>query len=94
MQLRVYALLDTKAQYFGIPFFCQSDGEAVRACMEAANDMRSTIGRYPTDFSLFRIGHYDNQTAQLVPVDRPENLGVVLNFLPIQSTLPLENAAE
>ena len=87
-----FALLDTKAQYFGTPFFCQSKGEAIRVCMDAMQDMRSTIARYPADFTLFLIGSYDTETANLFR-EQPENLGVLVTFLPQQTQLPLEAAA-
>lgn len=93
MLMKAFALLDTKAQYFGQPFFCQSTGEAIRACMETAQDMRSTVARYPTDFTLYEIGHYDNQTAMFTATN-PQSLGVVANFLPTPKPLPLEVAAD
>lgn len=89
-----FALLDTKASYFGLPFFTQSKGEAIRICMDALADMRSTIARYPADFSLYYIGTYDTQTGTML-ADHPENLGVLVQFLPTpQARLPLEQAAD
>lgn len=88
MILNTYALLDTKAGFFGPPFFCQSHGEAMRVCMEAASDMRSTIARYPNDFTLYFIGQYDN-TSAFLKSEHPESLGVVGTMLPRQPALPL-----
>lgn len=93
MKIKVYALFDMKAAFFGNPFFCQSHGEAIRTCMDAASDMRSTIARYPADFMLHCIGEYDNETARLEP-SLPEAIGSIASMLPRQVPLPLEQAAD
>lgn len=88
-----YALFDTKGGFFGPPFFCQSHGEAIRVCIDAAQDMRSTIARYPSDFILHHIGTYDNTTGQMAPC-LPDSIGLVSAMLPRQQPLPLENLAQ
>lgn len=90
MRLNAYALLDTKASFFGPPFFCQSHGEAIRVCIDAASDMRATIARYPSDFILHHIGEYDNSTGVMTPC-LPDSIGVVAAMLPRQDSLPLHN---
>lgn len=89
MILNVYALFDTKAAFFGLPFFSQSHGEAMRVCIDAAQDMRSTIARYPSDFILHHIGTYDNTVGLMTP-SLPDAIGHVSAMLPRQSNLPLE----
>lgn len=93
MILNVYALLDTKAGYFGAPFYAQTHGEAMRICIDAATDMRSTIARYPNDFTLYAIGQYDNTTA-FIKTEMPDPIGVIGNMLPRQPPLPLEQHAQ
>lgn len=92
MITNAYALFDSKAGFFGPPFFCQSHGEAIRTCIDAASDMRSTISRYPSDFVLFHIGNYDNTTAVFTQT-MPDNIGVVAAMMPRQQPVPPEQLA-
>lgn len=89
MILNAYALLDTKAAFFGLPFFSQTHGEAMRVVIDAASDMRTTIARYPSDFILHHIGTYDNTTGVMTACF-PDAIGHVSAMLPRQSMLPLE----
>lgn len=89
MQINCYSLFDTKAGYFGLPFYAQTHGEAMRICIDAAQDMRSTIARYPNDFILHWLGIYDNSTGQVTTM-LPDSIGTVGAMLPRQPSLPME----
>ena len=70
MRLNVYTIYDTAAGAYMRPFFVQSDGQAIRAFKDLALDASHDVGKHPEDYSLFRIGVYDDNTAKLVPEDR------------------------
>lgn len=70
MNFQVYAVLDSKAGFFGQPFFAQNDGSAIRDFSDAVKDGSNPNNmwfKHPEDFSLYCIGVYDNQTAELAP---------------------------
>jgi hypothetical protein len=90
-----FSFFDSKAGYFSPPFFYPHRGQAIRTAIDLGSDPNTQIGRYPSDFSLFEIGTFDDQTGLFAPVT-PLSLGVVSALLPKeQAPLPLfRNAAE
>lgn len=68
MQTNAYSVYDNKALVYGTPFFAPTDGAAVRLFQELANDLNTTVGRHPNDFSLFCVGSFDDQHAVLTGV--------------------------
>jgi len=88
MIVNVFALFDTKAQYFTAPWFYPHAGQAIRACIDLGSDLNTTVGRHPADFHLYQIATYDDQTAALA-AHAPVSLGVVTSFLPSLAPAPL-----
>jgi len=88
MQLPVLAVFDDKTKVFCSPFTAQTISAALRDFAYAANDLDSNIGRYPSDFSLFHIGNYDDETATLIPLTM-SSLGTAIQF--VQQTEVTQN---
>lgn len=75
MRLKVYSVHDAKAGVFNRPLFQRSDGEALRALIdEATRSGESLVASHPEDFSLFRIGEYDELSGTLMPEEEPVHL--------------------
>jgi len=68
MMLRAYCLYDRKSLAYHLPFFCTTDGLAVRMVSDLVADVNSNPGRHPNDFVLFYIGNYDDQKAGMHPI--------------------------
>lgn len=68
MIYHAYSIFDRKALVYHRPFFDVSDGSAVRSLSDNCNDPESAIGRHPGDYVLFRVGTYDDQKGELLPV--------------------------
>lgn len=68
MVLVAYSVHDSVAQFFGPPFFCKTDGEARRLFSDACKDTRSNLSEHPSDFALYRLGQFDDNSGDLVPV--------------------------
>lgn len=81
MIIKAFALYDTKGGMFHTPFFMHHIGMAIRACVDLASDMNTTVGRHPNDFALYEIGAYDDATGTMASMP-PNNLGLVGSFLP------------
>ncbi len=60
MKLINYSIYDTASALYSRPFFCQSDGEAVRLFVDLASDADHPVGKHPEDYSLFRTGQFDD----------------------------------
>lgn len=82
MMLLVFSVFDAKAEAFLRPFFAETRGLALRSFRDAANDPTSAMSKHSADYTLFRIGVFDQVTAKLEPCT-PESLGNALTFLEV-----------
>ncbi|WNK14673.1 MAG: nonstructural protein [Microvirus sp.] len=71
MTLKIFAIYDTKACAYGIPFFMSTEGQARRAFQDLANDNTSNISKHPEDYSLHYLGDFDDTHAEITPT-RPQ----------------------
>nr|QJB19163.1 MAG: nonstructural protein [Microvirus sp.] len=62
------------------PFFMRSKGEALRSWQQVANDESTSMCKFPGDFSLFEIGEFDDENAEIKMHDSKMNLGTALEF--------------
>ncbi len=67
MKLNAYSIFDSASGLYMRPFFNGSDGEAKRAFGDIAMDAEHPIGMHPEDYSLHRIGIFDDNTAKIIP---------------------------
>lgn len=81
MVTKMFAVFDSKAKCYGVPFFFAATGLAVRAFTELTNDEKSTICKYPADFSLHEIGVFDDATGEVAKLEQQINLGLASAFL-------------
>lgn len=61
MKLCVYSIFDVKAGVFNTPFFQVNDQVAKRAFSDLVNDPQSMLFKHPEDFTLWRLGEFDDQ---------------------------------
>lgn len=66
MNHNAYAVHDTKSHSYGPPMFLRHGAEAMRSFEQAANDEQTMLFKYPDDYELVRIGHYNDDTGTLV----------------------------
>jgi len=67
MRTFVYSVYDKKAGSYGQPFTSNHEAHALRSVQQAANDLQSSLGQYPSDFTLYKIGYFDDASGELVP---------------------------
>lgn len=65
MKLQAYSIFDVKVGIFMRPFFQQADGQAKRTFSDIANDDSHEIGKHPEDYSLHRVGDFNDQNGTL-----------------------------
>lgn len=73
MLKQVFSVYDKKAKIFCQPFYAENSEVAIRSFAYAANDKTVDLGRYPTDFDLFKLGSFDDQTGKF-DLHEPEHL--------------------
>lgn len=80
MKLNVYSIYDSAAKAYATPFFMQNDGLAIRAFQSNVNsNEENNISKYPDQFTLFKIGEYNDENAEIEPIT-PASLGNALTF--------------
>lgn len=83
MKLKVFSILDTKADVFHAPFYFGAVGLAVRAFKDLANDSNSTVSRHPDDFRLFEIGVFDDQSGRFENLPEFNALGWAKDYIEV-----------
>lgn len=58
-----FAVYDHKAGLFNAPFLCVNVDSAVRMTQMAMRDAQSPIGAFPGDFSLHRVGVFEDTSG-------------------------------
>ena len=59
MQKNLYTIFDKKSGTFMQPFVELTDGTATRQCMDLLAQQNSPFAKYPDDFTLMKIGAWD-----------------------------------
>ncbi len=65
MKLNIYSIFDTASALYLRPLFAQSDGQALRSFSDVAVDTDHEIGSHPEDYSLFRLGIFDDNSGKI-----------------------------
>lgn len=81
MMMRLFSVYDSKANTYLPPFLLANDKLAIRAFAHAANDKATDIGKYPTDFCLFEIGTYDDQSGFVQAIEPFINHGLAATYI-------------
>ncbi|AXH74087.1 MAG: nonstructural protein [Microviridae sp.] len=76
----VYTVYDSKALVYGNPFYSVNDQVALRDFSQAAGDPGSLISKAPVDYTLFKIGSYDDTTGLFDVLPVHVNLGLASQF--------------
>jgi len=81
MITKAFSVRDSKANTFGVPFFAVNSAVAARMFTDLVSDVKSTVSRFPDDFTLFEVGSFDDDKGVMMPLSIPVNLGVASVFL-------------
>lgn len=85
MKINAYVIYDSKARIYNKPFYFLNDQVALRAASDICSDQNSDVANHPEDFSMFKIGTYDDETAMLLQLSTPE---IVVRFHEIAGQSP------
>lgn len=61
----VYSVYDLKAEVYGSPIVTRSEAEAIRIFTMLVSDHGTTVGRFPGEFSLRRLGEFNEVDGSL-----------------------------
>lgn len=79
MKKLVFSVRDQKAELFMDPFVCVAPGVATRSFTAAVNQAGHDFNRFPEDYSLWRLGEYDDVTGELVAAQPPVHVVAAIN---------------
>lgn len=80
--MKIYTIRDSKAEFYGQPFFSRTNGDAIRQFTQVLNDTsnpNNLAAKYPADYSLFEIGEFDDETGKIKAI-APNHLGGGVDF--------------
>jgi len=81
MKSKMFLIYDSKVEAYLTPHFLRSTGEAIRAFTAACNDPQTQFNKYPSDFTYFEIGEYDDETGLISLYEAKKSLGTALEFI-------------
>ncbi|AXL15310.1 nonstructural protein [Microviridae sp.] len=81
MKLKIFTIFDQKAKAFITPFFLPEEGMAIRTFTDCVNDKEHQFGKHPQDYTLFNVGAWADNTAQIIMNEAPIVLGNGVEFV-------------
>ncbi len=70
MMLQIFTIYDEKAHAYLPPFFLPHIGQATRTFSDCINSADHQFGKHPHDYTLFALGHFDDNKAEIILADR------------------------
>jgi len=67
MLLAIFSVWDSKAAAYIQPFFASNNNVAIRMFETACRDQSHDFHRHAEDYTLFRIGSFDQEKGDLMP---------------------------
>lgn len=80
MLMGVYSVYDSKAKAYLPPFFMSNDFVAVRVFADCANDAQHQFCKFGADFTLFKLGTFNDENGVITSLQNQENLGLASSF--------------
>ena len=80
MNLEIYAVFDKAAKAYMTPFFTHNEGLAMRSFSDAVNNPDSPFFRHPNDFTLYKMGAFDDNLG-LFEIDDPEKIATAIDVI-------------
>jgi hypothetical protein len=80
MQKQIFSVFDSKSKVFSTPFFSHNINTALRDFAHASNDKSTDLYRYSTDYTLFHIGSFDEDSG-IINSFNPVSLGLAVSFI-------------
>lgn len=74
MRFVACSVFDSAVNTYSPPIFVRSLGLAIRDFRREAADSNSRIAQSPTDFVLFVVGEYDDESATMTALPAPRRV--------------------
>lgn len=67
MIIEIYSVKDKAVNAFLQPFFSPTLGSAVRSLQTVVNDENHEFAKHVNDYTLFKLGDFDDTTGLIIP---------------------------
>ena len=94
MMMKVFSVRDMKAEAFLQPFFCPTQGSALRAFGDACAKPDSPFYLHPNDFVLYEIGMYEDSDALLQPRIPVQMMACAADFVTVKPVDSVDNGTK
>lgn len=71
---KIFSVYDSKAEAFLQPFFADTEGIALRSFTASALAEEHNFFRFAEDYTLFRLGEFDDSTGAFKMLPTPESV--------------------
>lgn len=80
MILKVYTVKDAKAEAYLTPFYQHTTALALRQFEDMVKNPEHPFAKHPEDYSLWKIGDYDDLKGQLINLELNEHLANAIDI--------------
>lgn len=80
MKIGIFAVFDFKTTSYMTPFFAQTSPQAERMFQDVCRQQDHQFHNHPDDFTLFKLGEYDDTTGAITGNGIPESLVTAFHF--------------
>jgi len=84
----MFTIYDNQSESFGHPFYVANEKVATRLFIDEINKPESFIKAHPNDFTLVRIGTYDDSKAIVTGLPKPELVAKATSFVATPTLTP------
>lgn len=77
----MFTVYDAKAEAFLPPFILPKTTMAQRTFSDCANSDTHQFGANPEDYTLFKLGNWDDESGKLDELETPRSLGLALEYV-------------
>lgn len=81
MAKMLFQVYDSKTKSYDMPFAAMSYGEVERIFYETVKHGKSTIAKYPNDFTIFHIGMYNEENGIITLLEAKNCVGLVSDVI-------------
>lgn len=79
--MKIFTVFDIKANCYLQPFFSQTEGTAIRAFQQAANDQEHDFHKFAEDYTLFELGEWHERSGQINMLPAIKPLGNAIQYI-------------
>lgn len=81
MQHIICAVHDRQLAAFMRPFVAQTTGQAIRSFRDEVNRQGSEMNQHPEDYTLHKLGYWDEETGSIEPLKDKEQIAIASNLI-------------